>query len=81
MEKTISILNSLRDEINKDLSGIEFIVATKGSIVLEIDILPKLLETDELLKTNLIVLLKKILECITTSNTGSIDITVLPIEG
>ncbi|XP_052102934.1 uncharacterized protein LOC127736429 [Mytilus californianus] len=35
IERTIDILNSLRDDINKGLSGIEFIVAKKGSIVIK----------------------------------------------
>ncbi|CAC5399559.1 unnamed protein product [Mytilus coruscus] len=80
VETTIAILNSLKDEINEDLNGIEFIVATKGSIILHIDILPQLLEADELLQSNLTLLLRKILERITASNTESIDMVVLLVE-
>ncbi|XP_052067786.1 uncharacterized protein LOC127707294 [Mytilus californianus] len=80
VEKTIDILNSLKDEINKDLSGIEFIVATKGSIVLHVDILPQMLETDELLQYTLTLFLRRILELITTSDTESMDMVLLSVE-
>ncbi|XP_052083363.1 uncharacterized protein LOC127720682 [Mytilus californianus] len=80
VEATIDILISLKDEINEDLSGIEFIVATKGSIVLHIDILAQTLETDELLQSTLTLFLRKILERISTSNIESIDIVLLPVE-
>ncbi|VDI34330.1 Hypothetical predicted protein [Mytilus galloprovincialis] len=80
VETTIDILNSLRDEINKDLSGIEFIVATKGSIVLHVEILIILLETDQLLQSTLILFLRRILERITTVNTESIDMVLIPVQ-
>ncbi|XP_071146854.1 uncharacterized protein [Mytilus edulis] len=80
VEANIDILNSLKDEINRDLSGIEFIEATKGSIILHIDVLPQTLETDEILQSTLTLFLRKILERITTSNTDSIDVIVLPVE-
>ncbi|CAG2238409.1 unnamed protein product [Mytilus edulis] len=80
VETTIDILNSLRDEINKDLSGIEFIVATKGSIVLHVEILAILLETDQLLQSTLSLFLRRILERITTSNTESIDLVLIPVQ-
>ncbi|XP_052097447.1 uncharacterized protein LOC127732452 isoform X2 [Mytilus californianus] len=80
VEATIDILNSLKDEINKDLSGIEFIVATKGSIVLHVDILAQMLETDELLQSTLALFLRKIFEFITTSNTERFDMLLLPAE-
>ncbi|CAG2246059.1 unnamed protein product [Mytilus edulis] len=80
VETTIDILNSLRDEINKDLSGIEFIVATKGSIVLHVEILAILLETDQLLQSTLTLFLRRILERITTFNTESIDLVLIPVQ-
>ncbi|XP_052072193.1 uncharacterized protein LOC127710404 [Mytilus californianus] len=80
IERTIDILNSLKDEINENLSGIEFIVATKGSIVLHTDIYLEILETDALLQSTLTIFLRKILERITTSNTESIDMVLLPVE-
>ncbi|VDI17289.1 Hypothetical predicted protein [Mytilus galloprovincialis] len=80
VETTIDILNSLRDEINKDLSGIEFIVATKGSVVLHVEILAVLLETDQLLQSTLILFLRRILERITTFNTETIDLVLIPVQ-
>ncbi|CAG2243021.1 unnamed protein product [Mytilus edulis] len=80
VETTIDILNSLRDEINKDLGGIEFIVATKGSIVLHVEILEILLETDELLQSTLTLFLRRILERITTFNTETIDLVLIPVQ-
>ncbi|CAG2189719.1 unnamed protein product [Mytilus edulis] len=77
VEKTIGILNSLKDEINKDLSGIEFIVATKGSIVLHIDILPQMLETDLLFQYTLNLFLRRILKLITTADTESMNMVLL----
>ncbi|CAG2205718.1 unnamed protein product [Mytilus edulis] len=80
VETTIDILNSLRDEINKDLGGIEFIVATKGSIVLHVEILAILLETDQLLQSTLTLFLRRILERITTFNTETIDLVLIPVQ-
>ncbi|CAC5407291.1 unnamed protein product [Mytilus coruscus] len=80
IERTIDILNSLKDEINENLSGIEFIVATKGSIILDTDIFLEILETDALLQSTLTIFLQKILERITISNTESIDMVLLPVE-
>ncbi|XP_063418377.1 uncharacterized protein LOC134701166 [Mytilus trossulus] len=80
VETTIDILNSLRDEINKDLGGIEFIVATKGSIVLHVEIMIILLETDQLLQSTLTLFLRRILERITTFNTESIDLVLIPVQ-
>lgn len=80
-ERIVGILNSLKDDINDNLSGIEFIVASKGSIVLITDVLVEMLETDQLFQSSLTIFLRTILERITTSNTESIDIIVLPVEG
>ncbi|VDI40380.1 Hypothetical predicted protein [Mytilus galloprovincialis] len=80
VEATIDILNSLKDEINKDLSGIEFIVATKGSIVLHVEILVILLETDQLLQSTLALFFRKILERITTFDAESIDLVLIPVQ-
>ncbi|CAC5400904.1 AASDH [Mytilus coruscus] len=80
VERTIDILNSLKDNINEGLSGIEFIVATKGSIVLYVDILLEMMETDELLQSTLTLFLRKIVERITISATESIKIVLLPIN-
>ncbi|XP_063409116.1 uncharacterized protein LOC134692588 [Mytilus trossulus] len=76
----IEILNSLKEEINEGLSGIEFIVATKGSVVLNVDILLEMLETDEKLQTILILFLERILERIPAFSSETIDILVLPVE-
>ncbi|CAG2207195.1 unnamed protein product [Mytilus edulis] len=46
VDSNIGLLNSLTEEINDGLIGIEFIVATKGSLVLIVDILLEMLETD-----------------------------------
>ncbi|VDI56527.1 Hypothetical predicted protein [Mytilus galloprovincialis] len=80
VERNIVVLNSLTEEINEGLSGIEFIVATKGSLVLNVFILVEMLETDEKLLTTLAVFLEKILARITTVTSETIDIVVLPIE-
>lgn len=79
VEKTIDILNSLMDEINAGLSGIEFIVARKGSIVLNVDITLDMFETDSRLQSIIVFFLERILECIATNTNKSID-TVLIIE-
>ncbi|VDI54895.1 Hypothetical predicted protein [Mytilus galloprovincialis] len=80
VERNIVVLNSLTEEINEGLSGIEFIVATKGSLVLNVFILVEMLETDEKLLTTLAVFLEKILARITTVTSETIDIVVLPVE-
>ncbi|CAG2216033.1 unnamed protein product [Mytilus edulis] len=80
VESNIEVLNSLTEEINDGLSGIEFIVATKGSLVLNVYILVEMLETDEKLLTTLAVFLEKILARITTVTSETIDIVVLPVE-
>ncbi|XP_052079013.1 uncharacterized protein LOC127717274 [Mytilus californianus] len=80
VEKTVKILNSLKEEINEGLYGIEFIVAEKGSVILTVDILAETLETDEKLHATLALFVEKILKRITTSTTESIDMVVLPVE-
>ncbi|CAC5408318.1 unnamed protein product [Mytilus coruscus] len=60
VERNINILNSLKDEINEGLSGTEFIVATKGSVVRNVEILMEMFETDEKLQTTLDLFLEKI---------------------
>lgn len=79
--RNIHILNSLKEEINEGLHGIEFIVATKGSLVLIVDIMPEMLVTDEKFHMTLDFLLEKILENITTCTTETIDMVLLPEEG
>ncbi|CAC5383517.1 unnamed protein product [Mytilus coruscus] len=80
VESNIEVLNSLKKEINEGLSGIELIIATKGSIVLHVDILLGVFETDEKLQTTLALFLEEILERITAITTETIDIVVLPVE-
>ncbi|XP_071140272.1 uncharacterized protein [Mytilus edulis] len=80
VEKNIDILNSFKDEINECLTGIEFIVATKGSIVLNADISLEMIKTDELLQSTVVLFLEKILERIKTFATESIEMVLLPIE-
>lgn len=78
---TIDILNSLRDNINEGLSGIEFIVATKGSIVLNVDILLEMMETDARFQLTLTLFLRTILERISIPTTENIKMVVLHEEG
>ncbi|XP_052081918.1 uncharacterized protein LOC127719719 [Mytilus californianus] len=80
VETTINILNSLKVEINEGLAGIEFIVATSGSVILNVDIMLKMLETDERLQTTMALFIEKILELFTTTPTESIAIVLLPVE-
>ncbi|CAG2189517.1 unnamed protein product [Mytilus edulis] len=80
VERTIDILNSLKNEINQGLSGIEFIVAQKGCIVLNIALWIDLLETDERLQSVLALFMEKILEHMMTSIAQSSDIVILLIE-
>ncbi|XP_063410697.1 uncharacterized protein LOC134693727 [Mytilus trossulus] len=77
---TIDILNSLKTEINEDLSGIEFIVATRGSIVLNVEIFQEMMETNEILQSTLSLFIGKILKIIQTSSIESIDMVILPVE-
>lgn len=81
VERNIDVLNSLKDEINKGLSGIEFIVATRGSVVLNVDILMEMFETDGKLQKTLVLFLKQILEHINAFTTKTIDTVLLPVEG
>lgn len=81
VERIINILNSLKEEINQCLMGIEFIVATKGSVVLKAYILQEMLKTDDKLLTTLASFLETILERIPRFTTETIDIVVLPEEG
>lgn len=78
---TIDILNSLKREINEDLSGIEFIVATQGSIVLIVEIFMEMMETSEILQSTLSLFIGKIWKIIQTSSIESIDMVILPVEG
>ncbi|XP_076086394.1 uncharacterized protein LOC143057051 isoform X2 [Mytilus galloprovincialis] len=80
VDSNIGLLNSLTEEINNGLIGIEFIVATKGSLVLIVDILLEMLETDNKLLTTLALFLEKILARITIVTSETIDIVVLPVE-
>lgn len=81
VESTIDILNSLKDNINEGLSGIEFIVATKGSIVLIVDIPLEMMETDELFHSTLTLFLRTILERISIYTTESIIMVLTHEEG
>ncbi|VDI64990.1 Hypothetical predicted protein [Mytilus galloprovincialis] len=80
VENNMEVLNSLTEEINDGLSGIDFIVATKGSLVLIVDILLGMMETDEKLLTTLSLFLEKILARITNVTSETIDIVLLPVE-
>ncbi|CAC5413888.1 unnamed protein product [Mytilus coruscus] len=80
VESNIEVLNSLKEEINEGLIGIEFIVATEGSVVLNVDILLEMFETDDKLLTTLTLFLEKILARITVFPTETIDIVLLPVE-
>ncbi|VDH97489.1 Hypothetical predicted protein [Mytilus galloprovincialis] len=80
VESNIKVLNSLTEEINEGLSGIELIVATEGSLVLIVDILLEMLGTDDKLLTTVALFLKKILARITTFTSETIDIVLLPEE-
>ncbi|XP_052082921.1 uncharacterized protein LOC127720379 isoform X3 [Mytilus californianus] len=80
VESNIEVLNALKEEINEGLIGIEFIVATEGSVVLNVDILLEMFETDDKLLTTLTLFLEKILTRITVFPTETIDIVLLPVE-
>lgn len=81
VERAVDILNSLKDEINEGLNGIEFVVAAKGSIVLDVDIQQEMMKTDEILQTTLTLFFGKILKYISTSETKSVDVVLIPKEG
>lgn len=59
-DKTASILNNLKDEINLGLTGIEFLVAKDGSVVLSVNMLVKNMETDKELQIALVSLFEAI---------------------
>lgn len=80
MERTANIMNILRDEINEGLSGIEFIVASKGSLVIDINIILVILETDEMLQSTLASFLEKMRPHIMTFHTTDIAMVLLPVE-
>ncbi|XP_052083005.1 uncharacterized protein LOC127720461 isoform X1 [Mytilus californianus] len=79
-EKNKNILNALKDEVNEGLSGIEFISATKGSLILNVDVLLEMMATDEFLQSTISSFVEKISELITLSTTESIDITLSHTE-
>lgn len=80
VDRTTDILNSLKNDINKALCGIEFVVAEKGSIVLNVDLRLDMLETDERLQSILALLLEEILNRMTLT-VDSIDIVLILVEG
>ncbi|CAG2187588.1 unnamed protein product [Mytilus edulis] len=61
-DRTVSILNSLKDEINQGLKGIDFVFASSGSIVLCVDILVEEMQTDEKMLLVLYSFINKIIE-------------------
>ncbi|XP_071149102.1 uncharacterized protein [Mytilus edulis] len=81
-DRTVSILNSLRDEINQGLNGIDFVFASPGSIVLCVDILVKEMQTDEKMELVLYLLINKIFESkiIDVSSTGYVDVVLIHSE-
>lgn len=79
-DTTVSILNSIKDEINQGLKGIEFIVAVKGSIILYVDILAEKLETDDKLQSLLLSFIKTIVGIIDVSPTENVE-AVLILSG
>ncbi|XP_052065878.1 uncharacterized protein LOC127705591 [Mytilus californianus] len=80
VERTADIMNTLRDEINESLSGKEFIVATKRSLIIDIKIILDMFETDEMLQSTLASFLEKIMAHIMTSNTENINMVLFPVE-
>ncbi|CAG2209328.1 unnamed protein product [Mytilus edulis] len=80
IESNVDVLNSLKEEINEGLSGIDLIVATKGSLVLNVDILLEILETDDKLFKTLALFLEKILARSTVLYTEAIDIVLYTVE-
>ncbi|XP_063431289.1 uncharacterized protein LOC134713952 [Mytilus trossulus] len=79
-EKNTNILNAIKDEINEGLSGIEFISATQGSLILNVDVLLDMMKTDEFLQSTIASLVEKISELITLSTTDRIDIILSHTE-
>lgn len=81
IERTIGLLNSLKDEINDGLCGIEFIVATRGSIVLDVDISLDVIERNTILQSTLVLFMNRIYERITTYSSIRTDIVLKFVEG
>ncbi|XP_076103272.1 uncharacterized protein LOC143072293 isoform X2 [Mytilus galloprovincialis] len=79
-EKNTNILNAIKDEINEGLSGIEFISATQGSLIVNVDVLLEMMKTDEYLQSTIASLVEKISEHITLSTTERIDIILSHTE-
>ncbi|CAG2213112.1 unnamed protein product [Mytilus edulis] len=78
----ISILNSLRDEINQGLNGIDFVFASSGSIVLCVDILVDEMQTDEKMQLVLYSFINTIIETkiISVSSAGYVDVVLIYSE-
>ncbi|XP_076089018.1 uncharacterized protein LOC143059415 [Mytilus galloprovincialis] len=78
----VSILNSLRDEINQGLNGINFVCASSGSIVLCVDILVDEMQTDEKMQLVLYSFINTILETkiISVSSAGYVDVVLIYSE-
>lgn len=81
--RTVNILNSLRDEINRGLKGIDFVFAFTGSVVLCVDILVEEMETDEKLHLLLFSFMKKIIqtEGIKVPSTEYVNVVLTHSEG
>ncbi|VDI17206.1 Hypothetical predicted protein, partial [Mytilus galloprovincialis] len=81
-DKTVSILNSLRDEINQGLNGIDFVFASSGSIVLCVDILVAEMQTDEKMQLVLYSFMNTIIETkiISISSAGYVDVVLIYSE-
>ncbi|CAC5361535.1 unnamed protein product [Mytilus coruscus] len=77
IERHVTLLNSLKHEINEGLTGIEFIVASQGSIVLHVTLSIDIIETDELLKSSLTLFLRKILDNIDNSSAEIVDVVLI----
>lgn len=76
-ERTVGILNFLKDEINQGLRGIEFVIASHGSIILWVDVLAKKMETDDKLQYVFLSFIKKILGFIDVSPSENVEVVVL----
>ncbi|XP_052080672.1 ankyrin-3-like [Mytilus californianus] len=81
-DKTVSILNSLRDEINQGLKGIDFVFASSGSIVFCVDILVKEMQTDETMQLVIYSFINRIIETktVVVSSTGYVDVVLIHSE-
>lgn len=79
-ESTIDILNSLKDEINEGLIGIEFIEAELGSIKLTVKLMLDRLETDDRLLSTLGSFLEKILNHISEIPANGIEMVLVTKE-